>query len=89
MVPAPQAALSVAEIVAESRQSRQIVAESRQNRQIVAESCCDQKVCGWGRPEVGVQHVALDRACDGLPASVKTRRIPMSQLEQSEGEVAK
>ena len=28
MVPAPQAALSVAEIVAESRQSRQIVAES-------------------------------------------------------------
>ena len=51
--------------------------------------CCDQKVCGWGRPEVGVQHVALDRACDGLPASVKTRRIPMSQLEQSEGEVAK
>ena len=30
MVPAPQAALLVAEIVAESRQSRQIVAESRQ-----------------------------------------------------------
>ena len=44
MVPAPQAALLVteivAEIVAESRQSRQIVAESRQKRQIVAESCC-------------------------------------------------
>ena len=40
MVPAPQAALSVAEIVAECRQSRQIVAVSRQKRQIVAESCC-------------------------------------------------
>ena len=63
MVPAPQAALFVAEIVAKSRQSRQIVAESRQSRQIVAgsrqkrqivaESCCDQKVCGWGRPDVG------------------------------------
>ena len=38
MVPAPQAALFVAEIVAESRQSRQIVAESRQSCQIVAES---------------------------------------------------
>ena len=46
MVPAPQAALFVAEIVAESRQSRQ-------SRQIVAESCCDQKVCAWGRPDVG------------------------------------
>ena len=40
MVPAPQAALSVAEIVAECRQSLQIVAVSRQKRQIVAESCC-------------------------------------------------
>ena len=39
MVPAPQAALSVAEIVAECRQSRQIVAVSRQKRQTVAESC--------------------------------------------------
>jgi len=39
MVPAPQAALSVAEIVAECRPSRQIVAVIGQKRQIVAESC--------------------------------------------------
>ena len=89
MVPAPQAALLVAEIVAESRQSRQIVAESRQKRRIIAGAVELRRICAWGRPDVGVNHVALDRACDGLPASVKTRRIPMSQLEQSEGEVAK
>ena len=38
MVPAPQAALLVAEIVAESRQSCQIIAESRQRRRTVAEA---------------------------------------------------
>ena len=43
MVPAPQAALLVAEIVAESRQSRQIVAESRQRRRIVAGAVENQK----------------------------------------------
>ena len=73
MVPAPQAALLVAEIVAESRQSRQIVAESRQNRQIVAESCCDQKVCGWGRPDVGFNMWLSTgrRTCEGREGRAK------------------
>ena len=38
MVPAPQAAFLVAEIVAESRQRRQIVAESRHKHRTVAEA---------------------------------------------------
>ena len=85
MVPAPQAALFVAEIVAKSRQSRQIVAESRQNRQIVAESCCDQKVCGWGRPDVGFNMWLSTGRMTGNQLAWR----PESQLEQSWGEVAK
>ena len=56
MVPAPQAALFVAEIVAE------IVAESRQNRQIVAEMlarscrCCSEGML-LGMSSSRVQHV--------------------------------
>ena len=63
MVPAPQAALFVAEIVAESRQSRQIVAES----------CCDQKVCGWGRPDVGFNMWLSTgrRTCEGREGRAK------------------
>ena len=63
MVPAPQAALSVAEIVAECRQ---IVAVSRQKRQIVAESCCAVVSEGMrlGTSFSRCQHVALDRAKD-------------------------
>ena len=66
MVPAPQAALSVAEIVAECRPSRQIVAVIGQKRQIVAESCCAVVSEGMrlGTSFSRCQHVALDRAKD-------------------------
>ena len=58
MVPAPQAAFLVAEIVAESRQSRQIIAET------LARAVNIRRICVWGRSDVGFQHVAHGKTCE-------------------------
>ena len=61
MVPAPQAALLVAEIVAKVAKSSPRVAKDAESSPRAVDI---RRICVWGRSVVGVNHVAHGKTCE-------------------------